>query len=126
MERVFFGDFSMDVDDTSKVGDGSHTFGELYEHRTALFLCLCSLLPSVSWRSRKHSDGAMLDGYFIAGIDLPGQGQITYHILNENWDAFSGIRDLERAPDFDGHDSFDVIERLYGYAADRKTTRTPS
>ena len=117
MERVFFGEWSIDVDDTSKVSDGSHTFGELYEHRTALFLCLCLLLPTRSWKTRFHSDGGSIDGYFLAGMTLPGGNQVTYHILEEKWDDFKEVRELERAPEFDGHDSFDVLERLYGFAS---------
>ena len=60
------------------VSDGYHTFKELYDHRIALFVALITALMQqeyhpankTCWKSKKHSDGTMLDGWFIAGIGL--------------------------------------------------------
>ena len=67
---------------TKEISDGNHTFGELYEHRIILFCTLCNLLPSISWKSKKHYDeenDPMFEGNFIAGINTP-EGVVTYHI----------------------------------------------
>ena len=65
-------------DEKELVSDGYHTFKELYEHRVVLFVALITALtqqeyhPSnkICWKSKKHSDGTMYDGWFIAGIGL--------------------------------------------------------
>lgn len=85
--------------------DGYHTFNELYEHRHALFALLAD------WKSRLHSDGTMFDGWFIAGKDTP-YGQITYHIPDRLWELYA-VAELDKAPQWDGHTSSDVIERLH-------------
>lgn len=103
------------VNGTDEVSDGQHTFGELYEHRAALFIALMKgRLPS-SWFAPVHEDGTMFPGgWFIAGTDL-GIGQITYHLrMDPWWDVLSssGVLLLDKAPPYDGHTSSDVIARL--------------
>ena len=101
-----------DVGDTS---DGYHTFNELYEHRTALFLALCATLSRESggvWRSKLHSDGTKFDGWFIMGIGTAPGEQITYHLPIEKWDQAWCAEELPRAPEFDGHTPADVVRRL--------------
>ena len=88
-----------------ETSDGYHTFNELYEHRHLLFAQL------VQWKSKKHSDGTMFDGWFIAGINKEKGKQITYHIPMRLWDSFK-CEELENAPEWDGHTPNDVIERL--------------
>lgn len=118
--------------ETNQISDGFHTFGELYEHRIQIYITLCrvlSKLPTIKissiegsreiaaipvWRSWNHSDGtpAFGGGWFVLGIyDKPGK-QITYHLLDSYWEQCSFAKELERAPDFDGHTSADVLERL--------------
>lgn len=104
--------------------DGYHTFDELYNHRITLFLALCRhrhvLLGMENpgkyklWRSRKHADGSEWDGWFIMGIGTEPGKQITYHLPNDRWNEVQtgDIEDLERAPEWDGHTSDDVIDRL--------------
>lgn len=100
-----------------EVSDGYHTMHELYEHRMALFAALCNVcITSVAdyhaWKSKLHSDGTMFDeGYFIAGIKTP-HGQITYHMKIEKWWDRFRVPELDKAPEYDGHNSKDVIERL--------------
>lgn len=95
-----------------EVSDGYHSISELYTHRILLFLALIKSHPQVSWKSRKHEDGTMFDGYFIAGMELP-TGMVTYHIpLEQFWDVLPEIRELEFSPKWDGHSSEDVILRL--------------
>lgn len=93
--------------------DGYHTFNELYHHRAALFATLCHICQPISWISKRHADGTMYPGMFIAGINTP-KGQATYHIELEDWHLFAGIKEHPTAPAFDGHTPDDVIERIAG------------
>lgn len=91
--------------------DGYHTFNELYHHRAILFSVIVNLLPDISWKSKKHHDGTMYKDMFIVGIETP-HGQATYHYdVSPYWDLFK-CRELERAPEWDGHTSNDAIERI--------------
>jgi hypothetical protein len=109
--------------DTNKVSDGYHTFAELYEHRIVLFMTLCKELQLTDdascapakynvWRSKKHSDGTEWDGWFIMGIFLESGKQITYHMPIIKWEDAGFCDTLEKAPEWDGHTSNDVLERL--------------
>lgn len=108
------------------VSDGYHTFNELYEHRIVIFITLCRLLalkrevlaqnnkvyvPKV-WRSKTHSDGSVWDGWFILGIDMSKGSQITYHLPDSKWDDCRFADTLDKAPEFDGHTSEEVLKRL--------------
>lgn len=101
------------VSDVGEVSDGYHTFNELYEHRVALFILVMSLMPEKSWRSEFHADSTRFEGWFVAGLDTPF-GQITYHLPMNVWDdpALDGIKKLSTGPEFDGHTSSDVLDRL--------------
>lgn len=94
-----------------EISDGYHTFNELYEHRHALFMNLMGFCDS--WKSTLHADGTMFsDGWFIAGLSLPNSKKpITYHLPIKYWNICPG-RCLERAPEWDGHTSADVVSRL--------------
>jgi hypothetical protein len=109
--------------------DGYHTFDELYDHRFALFIALCKSLLEHSedlyvdgqvtpyrnggiWRSKLHHDGSSFDGWFIMGIRTDHSKQITYHLPLSKWDETGFAYTLEVAPEWDGHTSDDVIERL--------------
>ncbi|NTW29806.1 MAG: hypothetical protein HGA33_00835 [Candidatus Moranbacteria bacterium] len=106
--------------------DGYHTFGELYDHRITLWIALCEMRANVMdanespyfedvWRSKRHSDGEICFGtgtQFVLGIEkMPGE-QITYHIPIERWGECEFAETLEKAPEWDGHTSDDVLERL--------------
>jgi len=97
--------------ETGQVSDGYHTFDELYDHRCLLFLALQSAFAAIdAWKSRKHSDGSAFEGWFIAGVFLP-QGQISYHVPEKYWDLCKAP-ERETAPEWDGHTSADVLQRL--------------
>lgn len=96
--------------ETKDVSDGNHTFEELYEHRCILFATLVNLNHQVSWKSRFHHDGTMYDDYFIVGIDTPA-GTYSYHYHLENWELFE-CEEIERAPEWDGHQPKDVVRLL--------------
>lgn len=91
--------------------DGYHTFNELYHHRAVLFSVIVKAFPERAWKSRKHHDGTMYDGMFIIGIDTP-QGQATYHYdVDPYWEMFA-CRELDRAPEWDGHTPAEAISRI--------------
>lgn len=98
-----------------EVSDGYHTFGELYAHRIALYIALCRQLnPEIVWRSRVHSDGTVMVGWFILGIHKAAGRQITYHLPEGVWDSCNFAQHLLIAPIYDGHTPNDVLFRLAG------------
>lgn len=102
--------------DTNKISDGYHTFKELYDHRVNLFIIVCkyitlhTLIPI--WRSIKHSDGSVYKDWFLLGIHKDSGKQITYHVHIDLWPKCHFSETLDKAPDYDGHSSQDVLDRL--------------
>ena len=95
-----------------EVSDGDHTFEELYHHRSLLFIAFLSMVNN-AWYSERHSDGSGYDGWFVAGVELNPSEQITYHLPNEYLElAALSLKHLDYAPQWDGHKSTDVLERL--------------
>jgi len=102
--------------DTNKISDGYHTFGELYEHRIALWITVCRLNCRLGeakvWRSEKHSDDTSFEGWFLLGIHDTNSIQMTYHLPMSKWNECHFAERLETAPAWDGHTSADVLDRL--------------
>lgn len=105
------------------VSDGYHTFDELYDHRITLFLALCRQVANQPyddgsfsvWRSKYHYDGELCFGtgtQYALGIGKNKGQQITYHIPIERWNETDFAETLDKAPEWDGHTSADVLERL--------------
>lgn len=105
--------------------DGYHSMDELYDHRIMLYIALCRLQASGNqcddfnlhsvWRSKRHSDGELCFGtgtQFVLGIDRQPGKQITYHIPIERWEETDFAQTLDKAPEWDGHTSNDVLQRL--------------
>lgn len=98
-------------DNIGEFSDGYHTFNELYHHRAILFSVICNGLPDNAWKSKLHDTGDMFDGMFIVGIETP-EGQATYHYdIEPYWDMFN-VKELEKAPKWDGHTPQVAIERI--------------
>lgn len=111
---------------SATASDGYHTFDELYDHRITLYIAMCRNLQGFErhdssaylkggkrvWRSRLHSDGSSFDGWFVLGINRAEGKQITYHLPVSRWSECDFAETLERAPEYDGHSSEDVLERL--------------
>lgn len=94
-----------------EVSDGYHTFNELYHHRAVLFSVICNQNKGIAWKSKKHSDGTMYDGMFIVGVNTPN-GQATYHYyINPYWEMFD-VKEIVKAPEWDGHTVEMAIERI--------------
>lgn len=127
--RWIKGTITKKIDDTGTIdentSDGYHTFKELYEHRHALFIKLCREIrlklcreirhhdeEGYVWRSKLHSDGSAFEGWFIMGIGLALGEQVSYHLPMSLWGETEFAQTRERAPEFDGHTSADVLERL--------------
>jgi len=108
------------LDDSSrgKVSDGYHTFDELYECRHVLWVKLCELAEAMGAngvkviRARKHSDGSGYEGWFLLMMVYPDGRQLSFHLPYKYWDKCNFATTLGRAPEFDGHTTADVIERL--------------
>lgn len=99
------------------LSDGYHTFNELYHHRAILFSMICNSMPEKAWKSKLHDSGDMYEGMFIVGIETP-EGQATYHYdIEPYWDMFK-VKELEKAPNWDGHTPQDAIERISKISAD--------
>lgn len=95
-----------------ELSDGYHTFNELYHHRAILFSVICNSMPDKAWKSKLHDTGDMYDGMFIVGIETP-DGQATYHYnIEPYWDMFK-VKELEKAPKWDGHTPTEAINRLF-------------
>lgn len=96
---------------TGDTSDGYHTFNELYHHRAVLFSVICNNRPEIAWKSKRHYDGTMYDGMFIVGIDTP-EGQATYHYdLDPYWNMFH-VKEVDSAPEWDGHTPDEAIRRI--------------
>ena len=96
---------------TKGISDKWHTFGELYYHRMILFLTIQKAHLDKSWKSKLHHDGTMFEDSFIVGIDTP-DGQYTYHYNLEFWELFDEIKELDYAPEYDGHMPKDIVRLL--------------
>lgn len=108
---------NLPTDERGKLSDGYHTFDELYEHRCLLFAKLCDVMtrsgyPHNIWRSKLNSHGVANEGWFILGISKHPGKQITYHLPEKLWDECKFAKTLDRAPEYDGHTSADVLERI--------------
>ena len=112
-------------DQIGLISDWYHSFNELYEHRYALFIALCNELCTAMnalslkktnsnkkpWKSLMHSDGTIMDWYFIAWIWKEAWDMITYHLpMSQWWYLYS--EELDQAPEWDRHTSDDVLRLL--------------
>lgn len=122
------GYFEIEQSDAGQISDGHHTFDDLYARRHALLIGWMNTLmmfkpafediakrmggaaDGLPWKSRLHADGTSIAGWFIAGMEI-GDAPITYHLPLSEWGLLHA-EELERAPEWDGHTSADVLERL--------------
>lgn len=111
-----------------EVSDGYHTMDELYDHRIELWIAICRIAAQFGkhfagldaakaevfqvWRSWEHADGSLFEGWFILGMGKKSGEQITYHIPAARWDDCLWAEFRNSAPEWDGHSSADVLERL--------------
>lgn len=111
------------------LSDWYHTFQELYDHRVKIFVALCNALVKIdtiqhyewsqpekpifyrAWKAKKHADGTMWDGWFIAGIGTEKGETLTYHLPMEEWDNMKSP-EVWHAPEWDWHTSDDVLRLL--------------
>jgi hypothetical protein len=83
-------------------------------HRVTLFITLCPYIDEATlvWRSKVHSDGTGIKGFFLLGIAKRKGAQISYHLPIGHWDDTGFAETLDRAPAWDGHTPQDVLRRL--------------
>lgn len=118
-ENPQLANFEIEGGEEMDASDGYHTFTELYEHRITLYMGFCKSLKGQLgdwrsvWMSSRHSDGSSFEGWFILGIGKEKGHQITYHLPNDYWGECALFAEkLDKAPEFDGHTSQDVLERI--------------
>ena len=110
--------------DFGEVSDGYHTFNQLYDHRSVLFIMLLNQFareqyitpaPLLAWWSEKHNDGTMYDNMFIAGVsDMSGNYIMSYHFEDKYKELFekSYITKIKRAPIYPGTSPDEELENL--------------
>lgn len=114
---------SIEVRSLADVSDGYHTIAELYDHRIELWITVCRFISNMEedydsktgkrvWRSEFYSDGKTMVGWFLLGIGREGGKQMTYHLPMSRWNDTEFAEILDRGPEWDGHTSADVLERL--------------
>lgn len=100
------------------LSDGYHSMDELYDHRMMLFVALLNQLTSLDvrspFKSKLHADGTMYDGFFLAGLqDFDGKCWLSYHLkIDPYWELLHCNEIVTGVPEWDGHTSADVLERL--------------
>jgi len=106
-----------DYDIRSEISDGYHTFSELYLFRkvynAVLFNQWFDLGLYDVHKSKLHSDGQPPFGktdMFIVVSELT-QSKISNHYHESDWNYFD-CDEREKANEYDGHTSNDVINRL--------------
>jgi len=101
--------------EAEEIGDEFHTMHELYQQRMALTIALFNCIHTAKYwkvlKSKFHYDGTMFEGGYFIVMLLTDFGQISYHYKLKHWDKFN-IPEVERAPQWDGHTSLDVLKRL--------------
>lgn len=133
----------MDIKDFAKINnitvgeisDEYHTFDELYDHRSILYLSLLSKMQAelfsifntkhsgqkykIVW-SDTHHDGEKWDGWLIVSCMKVENGeQISYHISDKyKYLIESQFEFVDKAPEWDGHTSEDVLNRLVKWTFD--------
>jgi hypothetical protein len=90
--------------------DGDHSFDELYDHRLALTIELTRHIGGI--RSIFHEDGGFIKDCFVIRFTPSSGKQCSYHYKLKYWDMFEHCETQEYSEKWDGHNSFDVIERL--------------
>jgi hypothetical protein len=115
--------------DPNNISDWYHTFGELYKHRTHLFIALCKAKINTfrMWvweldakkirctKSEIHHDWFNVsDEWWMFLICLHiDEWQISYHIDNKYWDKCNFAEtEVQATEPFDWHTSDDVLDRL--------------
>jgi hypothetical protein len=93
------------------ISDGYHTFGELYDHRCALYVLLCLRSPEqCTWRPD-------FEDWFVLYMDSP-LGQISYHVPNKMLCFIENKIKRDDNHVWDGHSSATVLQRLTALASE--------
>ena len=89
---------------TGETSDGYHTFNELYDHRCLLWINLCLEHKDECYLVENH-----FEGWFLLGMESL-LGQMSYHCPNK---FIHLVKQIPRKhPEYDGHKSMDVLDRL--------------
>lgn len=102
------------------MSDGYHTFSELYDHRSLLFIAwICSdgCPGNACWLPEHYP------GWDLLSVDIPALGQISYHIPVKFRPLYEHYCYQKKESDhvYDGHTSKDVLERIATWVNDNTT-----
>ena len=102
--------------DTDLISDTWHTFKELYNHRSILYIKLCKELSMKKdfwvFKTKKHDDESIMEGYFILGVKLPDNSYISYHMNIENWTLCDFAQEIQKSPIKGKYTSNDALTNL--------------
>jgi hypothetical protein len=94
------------IKDCDYVRDQFHSMDEVYKQRTILLMAIAKTGVLKSYKT------AIEDRWFVGGLLLPS-GQVGFHLEAHYYNSFNAT--MEKAPDWDGHDSQLAIRRLLEY-----------
>ena len=97
----------------NEISDGYHTIEDYKDMRNYWFIATLNSNPDISWKSKKHFDeenDPMFNGDFIAGINTP-KGIAPQHLKMKYWELLN-VKEIDRAPSYDGYTEEDVKERI--------------
>lgn len=101
--------------EVKNISDWFHSFWELYEHRTILFICLCKAMVWINKfdmiKSKRHNDWSIYEWFFIVQIQTE-YWQISYHLENKYWNSLDFMEEQDKANEWDWHTSENVLLRL--------------
>lgn len=100
-----------------EISDGRNTFGELYHERDELVIGLLCFMAEKEefevWYSDLYSDGSLRPGFFLTGVNLDPDLQITYVLPVRYQNTVARFaKKLPVAPSHRAHNSKDVFNRL--------------
>lgn len=64
------------------------------------------------FKTKKHNDGSIMEGYFILGVKLPDNSYISYHINIENRALREFAQEIKKSPIKGKHTSNDALANL--------------
>lgn len=83
--------------DLNLLGDGHHSFADLYRQKRKLFALICQDYPDLAWKSKSDIFGQLeSEDKFLVGLNTP-LGPTGYVLDDRYFDEFE-VETLERAP----------------------------
>lgn len=113
---------NLSLDELKNVSDGYHTFSELYDQRSVLYLLLVKIYTSEdylinAWYKPDHYPN--YDCVYLQRVNCDGEyidkSQVSFHVhikYREMYEDAIGKYTPGMHPEYDGHTKEEVLERL--------------